>query len=145
MEVVHKRALSRFSRLAFSKKCSRAKSINFAGNIEKNTSYRTLFRARGPISLYGAPPNFKVNTPLKSHQLKIESLTMARGLFYIQSNNGHRHYARCVHTSYVNRDENMDGDTTDGDHEDGSRGAEERNRLTRSVETQVGTGRKQNV
>lgn len=55
----------------------------------------------------GAPPDFKVNTPLKSHQSKIESLTVARELFYIQSNNGHRHYARCVHTPYVNKDGNM--------------------------------------
>lgn len=54
-----------------------------------------------------APPDFKVNTPLKSHQSKIESLTVARELFYIQSNNGHRHYARCVHTPYVNKDGNM--------------------------------------
>ncbi|KYN21480.1 hypothetical protein ALC57_06093 [Trachymyrmex cornetzi] len=55
----------------------------------------------------GAPPDFKVNTPLKSHQSKIESLTVARELFYIQSNNGHGHYARCVHTPYVNKDGNM--------------------------------------
>lgn len=55
----------------------------------------------------GAPHDFKVNTPLKSHQSKIESLTVARELFYIQSNNGHRHYARCVHTPYVNKDGNM--------------------------------------
>lgn len=53
------------------------------------------------------PFDFKVNTPLKSHQSKIESLTVARGLFYIQSNNGHRHHARCVHTPYVNKDGNM--------------------------------------
>ncbi|EGI62130.1 hypothetical protein G5I_09535 [Acromyrmex echinatior] len=55
----------------------------------------------------GAPSDFKVNTPLKSHQSKIESLTVARELFYIQSNNGHGHYARCVHTPYVNKDGNM--------------------------------------
>ena len=55
----------------------------------------------------GAPPDFKVNTPLKSHQSKIESLTVARELFYIQSNNGHGHYAQCVHTPYVNKDGNM--------------------------------------
>jgi len=55
----------------------------------------------------GTPPDFKVNTPLKSHQSKIESLTVARELFYIQSNNGHCHYVRCVLTPYVNKDGNM--------------------------------------
>ena len=103
-EVMHKRILLLFETF-LEKALSRAKSINFT--IEKNTPtvfYSELMQADTAI---GTPPDFKVNTPLKSHQSKIESLTVARELFYIQSNNGHGHYARCVHTPYVNKDGNM--------------------------------------
>ncbi|KYM82216.1 hypothetical protein ALC53_07216 [Atta colombica] len=101
---MHKRILLLFETF-LEKALSRAKSINFT--IEKNTPtvfYSELMQADTAI---GTPPDFKVNTPLKSHQSKIESLTVARELFYIQSNNGHGHYARCVHTPYVNKDGNM--------------------------------------
>lgn len=82
----------RSSRLALSRKSALyAESINFSGERRENTythtyalTYllpnrtlpseltRSRFRRRRRI---GMPADFKVNTPLKSHQSKIESLT----------------------------------------------------------------------
>lgn len=101
--------ISRFSSLVFSKKHSLKQNPLISLGILKKTHRSTVlcFELTRTDSAIGVPFDFKVNTPLKSHQSKIESLTVARGLFYIQSNNGHRHPARCVHTPYVNKDGNM--------------------------------------
>lgn len=92
---MNKRALFALRGSPISEQRSPARSINFTVNIEKNTPPRcVLLRADATRSRYRCAADFKVNTPLKSHQSKIESLTVARGLFYIQSNNGHRRCAR---------------------------------------------------
>lgn len=98
----------------------------------------------------GAPPDFKVNTPLKSHQSKIESLTVARELFYIQSNNGHRHYASVCAHAVCKQGWKYDGDTADSGHADGSRGGEgwkggREGGKGGSAEAQVGNGRRQSI
>lgn len=74
----YRRDLSLFESRSLEKGFSLAKSINFTEKYRKKHSDLPYLESTRTDPAIGVPFDFKVNTPLKSHQSKIESLTVAR-------------------------------------------------------------------